>query len=128
MAIWNGLADALCGGDPKRRALFRSEGQRHIVMQKRIAASFPLSALEQRLHELSAAGLSKPFVAVAVRQGMDQLIAQHCPTQFDMWKQLADSVLPLWAEFGRTPEMLRRHIGVILPIVLVLAGIVAALS
>ena len=99
-AIWDDLATGLCGGNPKLRAAFR--GAR--VYLRGETTTLPLSTLEHRLRDLNAAGFSKMFAVITVRQAMDRLIASHCPDHLDAWTQLADDILPLRLQFGLTQD------------------------
>jgi hypothetical protein len=97
--LWFSLAQALCGSHRSKIAVFQREmAQLRSTVR---AGEPPIQALEQRLNELTQAGLREYFLVIAVRQAMEQLILTEYPPALDQWKQLADDMLPLQIQFAR---------------------------
>lgn len=100
--LWLSLAEALCGSQQSKVAVFRREiGQLYSAGR---AGEPPIQALEQRLHELVQGGLREYFLVIAVRQAMEQLLEKRDPSALEQWKQLANDSLPLWLQFALDPS------------------------
>ncbi|MDQ2740839.1 MAG: hypothetical protein M3Z66_00805 [Chloroflexota bacterium] len=97
--MWLRLAESLSGAlDSQHMQPFQAE---FAELGRSSRAGFPpCQALEQRLRELVNAGLREPFLVVAVRQGLDRLIAENFPSGLLEWTTLADEIMPVDIQFG----------------------------
>lgn len=102
--MWSCLADALCGPRADKRSLFTRE-LLNLHFSPRVGDP-PREALTARLLELQDAGLREPFLVLAIRQALSDLIARTVPKAASRWHQLADERLPLILQFAyRDDEM-----------------------
>jgi hypothetical protein len=60
----------------------------------------PVQGLEQRLRALAEAGVREGFLAVAMREATEFLIARSLPAALDQWQQLADQLVPRFMWFA----------------------------
>ncbi|MDQ2744150.1 MAG: hypothetical protein M3Z66_17910 [Chloroflexota bacterium] len=96
--VWRRLAEALCGNEPARMAPFSEEMAE--LWRSGKNGYPPVQALQVRLRELVEGGLQELFIVAAVRQGLDQLIADHIPSAFDCWRELSDELMLAWVQFS----------------------------
>ncbi len=97
-SVWHKLAHVLCGPETERLRTFLDEID-YSWKQGRPGYP-PVRALEQLLHDLETIGGRSLFVAVSIRQVMDQLIALYQPAESEEWAILADNILPKRALIG----------------------------
>jgi hypothetical protein len=100
--VWLAIAEALCGSQNAKSNRFQQE----LAQLRRTpeAGKPPIHALEQRINELVREGIRELFLVIAIRQGLDQLIAMHYPLSMENWKALADTILPLQIQFAAGPH------------------------
>lgn len=96
--LWLNLAAALCGTKKSHIKMFQQELSQ--LRSTTRAGEPPTKSLEHRLYELIDADLREFFLIIAVRQAMEQLILIEAPSTLDVWKQLADTILPLQLQFA----------------------------
>ncbi len=96
--IWFALGNALCSSDKKQYTAFMAE-RGHLAVAGR-GGYPPIHALEQRLRELEKAGIQEGFLAVALREATEVLIARDLPDALDQWRQLADQLVPKEMRFS----------------------------
>jgi hypothetical protein len=102
-ATWRMLARAISGSqannitDPPL-AVFQEEIIQNYHAGR--AGNPPVHAIEQRLRDIVAAGMREQFLAVAIREAMEQLIAVHYPFALDQWRLLANNMLPRSWQWG----------------------------
>jgi hypothetical protein len=86
--IWLALGKALCGSDMKKRIAFTAATLRPTGPGRE--GDPPIHALEQQLRKLEKAGMQEGFLAVALCEATEVLIARDFPDKLDQWTQLAD--------------------------------------
>jgi hypothetical protein len=97
-ADWRALARVLSGSQAQHvtdAPVFAFHDELRRNAREGHTGAVPRQALEQRLRELVAGGMSDLFLAVALRQALDTLIATHYPATLPLWQELADSYLPV---------------------------------
>ncbi|SRR5579883_1342271 len=90
--IWSALANALCNFDTKKIVLFYSE-RRKLALAGR-EGDPPIHAIERQLRAAEQAGIQEGFLAVAMREATEYLIARDLPAALNHWTQLADQIVP----------------------------------
>jgi hypothetical protein len=91
-SIWLALAYALCNFDQKK--LVRFAGGNRL-------GEPPFGAIEQQLRAAEQAGIQEGFLAVAMREATEYLIARDLPDALAAWTALADQLVPQWMWFSQ---------------------------
>jgi hypothetical protein len=91
--LWGALANALCDFDTKKLAAFTAETAIEDTRDE-TRGHPPTRAIAERLHAAAQAGIQEGFLAVAMREATEYLIARDLPAALNGWTILADQIVP----------------------------------
>ncbi len=98
-SLWGALANALCDFDTKKLAAFAEEAAREEIKEE-TRGHPPTRAIAERLRAAEQVGIQEGFLAVAMREATEYLIARDLPEALNGWTALADQLVPRWMWFS----------------------------
>jgi hypothetical protein len=100
--LWTALAHALSDFDNKELALFARETE--TLAEGGREGEPPVHFMIVRLRAAEQAGIQEGFLAVAMREATEYLIARDLPEALNDWTALADRIIPRRMWFSMPPD------------------------